>query len=186
MEIFELTPVEALGMLNEVENKNAPKKLYCAGRIDLLKKSPKVSIVGSRKVSALGKRRAKKLATLLVKRGVTIVSGLAEGVDTVAHTTAIERGGETLSVIGTPLDKSYPASNKELQTRIVSEFLLVSQFPIGSPGGRKNFPMRNRTMGADFRRHRDSGSRGRKRNSSPRMGSVAVRKASLYSRIGGE
>lgn len=146
MEIIELTPEEALGPLNEREQKNAAKELFCVGDIGLLKSAPRVSMVGSRKVSDLGRTRAKVLAKKLVGEGITVLSGLAEGVDAMSHTSAIQHGGRTIGVIGTPLDKSYPASNRELQSQIARDHLLISQFPIGYPGGRKNFPMRNRTM----------------------------------------
>jgi len=75
-----------------------------------------------------------------------VVSGLAEGIDTAAHTSALEAGGETIAVIGTPLDKYYPAGNKDLQVRLAQEQLVVSQSPIGTPTTRKSFPIRNRTM----------------------------------------
>jgi DNA processing protein len=146
MEIIELTPEAALGPLNEVEKKNAPNVLYCTGDLGLLRNGPRVSIVGSRKVSDKGYRRASVLAKMLVEHGVTVVSGLADGVDTAGHRSAIENGGRTIAVLGTSLDKSYPASNRELQAEIASSHLLISQFAIGRPGGRKNFPMRNRTM----------------------------------------
>lgn len=73
-------------------------------------------------------------------------SGLAEGIDTAAHTTAIESGGRTIAVLGPPLDQAYPASNRGLQERIAERDLLVSQFRSGAPVRQKNFPMRNRTM----------------------------------------
>ena len=75
-----------------------------------------------------------------------VVSGLAEGIDTVAHQTALEAGGKTIAVIGTPLQQSYPASNAALQERMAREQLVVSQFPAGSPFQPRNFPIRNRTM----------------------------------------
>jgi len=75
-----------------------------------------------------------------------VLSGLAKGVDTVAHETAISCGGRTVAVIGTPLNKFYPVENRALQQQLMREHLVVSQFAEGAPGGRKNFPMRNRTM----------------------------------------
>ena len=75
-----------------------------------------------------------------------IVSGLAYGVDTVAHTTAINRGGKTIAVIGTPLDKATPSENAKLQERIYSEHLLISQFSKGERTFRTSFPLRNRLM----------------------------------------
>jgi DNA processing protein len=83
---------------------------------------------------------------MLGERGVIVVSGLAEGIDTAAHETAIASGGRTVAVLGTPLDKAYPAKNRVLQDRIMADHLAVSQFPAGSPSQPRNFPMRNRTM----------------------------------------
>lgn len=103
-------------------------------------------IVGSRKVSELGIRRARKIAKLLVQNDITVVSGLAEGVDSIAHKTAIEFQGHTIGVIGTPLDKYFPAENKDLQDFIAENHLLISQFPENYPVTPKSFPIRNRTM----------------------------------------
>lgn len=137
---------ELLGPLNEVEKKNAPAELFVAGDVNLLRAGRRVSVVGSRSASSEGLSRARRLARMLVERGVVVVSGLAEGVDTAAHTTALEAGGRTIAVLGTPLDKAYPAKNRALQERIMREHLAVSQFASGSSGGRHCFPMRNRTM----------------------------------------
>jgi DNA processing protein len=142
----ESTPEELIGPLNEVERKNAPERLFLAGDDDLLRSGRGVSVVGSRKISPDGASRARGLVKVLVERGITVVSGLAEGVDTTAHETAMNEGGRTVAVIGTPLDKYYPALNRELQDRMMREELVVSQFPVGYPFHKKNFPMRNRTM----------------------------------------
>ncbi len=146
MDFGKMTPVDLLGPLNEVESKYAPEWLYVAGDEQRLKSSPRVSIVGSRKASSLGLERAEKLSTLLASRGVTVVSGLAEGIDAASHRAAIEAGGSTVGVIGTPLDQFYPKSNKALQERMMQEQLVLSQFAIGTPIQRHNFPMRNRIM----------------------------------------
>lgn len=146
MEIHEHTPLALLGNLNDVERKNAPARLYTVGDVTLLNRGPRVSVVGSRKASEEGIRRARILTKALVSRGAVVVSGLAEGIDTVAHETAIEMGGQTVAVIGTPLDKAYPAKNRALQDRIMRDYLVVSQFPVGYNTGPKSFPIRNRTM----------------------------------------
>ena len=140
------TPANFLGRLNDVEAKHAPEHLYTLGDTSLLNGYSRVAIVGSRKASEDGLRRARSLAKTLVENKVVVVSGLAEGIDTAAHESAIQQGGRTIAVMGTPLDKPYPASNRLLYQRIVRDHLAVSQFPSGYPGGRKNFPMRNRTM----------------------------------------
>jgi DNA processing protein len=140
------SPEALLGPLNEFEQKYAPKHLFAAGRVDLLRGRSRVSIVGSRQASAEGKSRASRLARFLTSKGIVVVSGLAEGIDTAAHIAAIEAGGDTVAVLGTPLDRFYPKSNEDLQRRIMLEHLAISQFPIGHPVARKNFPLRNRTM----------------------------------------
>lgn len=121
--------------------------IYYAGDLDTLK-PPSVSIVGTRNVSEDGRRRARKLARELVDAGVTVVSGLAKGVDTEALTAALEAGGRTAAVIGTPLDKAYPAENSALQEQIYAGHLLLTPFAIGEPTFRGNFPKRNRVMAA--------------------------------------
>jgi DNA processing protein len=146
MSFLELTPDQLLGFLNEVEMKHAPKHLFAAGDADMLKHRARVSIVGSRKASQDGLRRAKKLATILSKRDVVVVSGLAEGIDTAAHQGALEAGGKTVAIIGTPLDEIFPRKNAALQERLMREQLVLSQFPVGMPVSKGNFPMRNRTM----------------------------------------
>src|SRR5512142_369437 len=139
-------PQDLLGPLNEVEQKNAPKTLYVGGDTEILEEGARVAIVGARKASPEGLRRASKLAGLLVSRSIVIVSGLAEGIDTAAHTAAIHRGGRTIAVLGTPLDQVFPRQNAALQDQIMRDHLVISQFAVGQPVQRKNFPLRNRTM----------------------------------------
>lgn len=128
--------------------------LYYRGWWDLIDAPKRIAVVGSRNVSDDGIRRTRKLVKLLVQDGYTIVSGLAKGVDTAAHTTAIENGGSTIAVIGTPITEYYPPENKELQELIAESFLLISQVPIcryASQDYRSNrlfFPERNATMSA--------------------------------------
>ncbi|MER9125440.1 DNA-protecting protein DprA [Mesorhizobium sp. M0959] len=119
--------------------------IHYAGDIDLLSKLA-VSIVGTRDISEMGIKRARKLAQELADAGVLVMSGLAKGVDTVAHTAAISAGGATAAVIGTPINKSYPAENARLQEEIYSDHLLLSPFEEGSVVFRANFPKRNRVM----------------------------------------
>lgn len=137
---------DTLGALNEFEKKHAPEKAFYLGDLKLLQGGGRVSVVGSRKPTPLGIRRAKDVAKLLVENGVTIVSGLADGVDTIAHTTAIESGGKTIGVLGTPLSQPYPKSNLRLFNEMAGNHLVISQFPEGYPFQPKNFPIRNRTM----------------------------------------
>jgi DNA processing protein len=137
---------DLVGPLNAVEQRFAPPRLWTAGDVTLLQRHPRVAVVGTRRPTQEGERRARKLVTALVERGAVVVSGLALGIDTIAHTHAIDRGGRTIAVIGTPLDEVYPRQNAALQDRIAREHLLVSEFAPGSAGGRGNFPRRNRTM----------------------------------------
>ena len=122
-------------------------KIYAAGDVDLLAR-PCVSIVGTREVSDDGRARAARLAKELTNSKVVIVSGLARGVDTAALTAAIEAKGAVVAVIGTPLDKAYPAENANLQELICREHLLISPFRIGERTFKANFPKRNRVMAA--------------------------------------
>jgi len=121
--------------------------VYYAGELDFLD-APAVSIVGTREVSDAGWKRASQLARELAKNGVTVVSGLAKGVDTAALTSAISHQGRVVAVIGTPLDKAYPAENAELQQQIYAHHLLLSPFRQGERVFRSNFPARNRVMAA--------------------------------------
>ena len=139
-------PADFLGPLTEFEAKNAPETIFACGELDLLKRGPKVSIVGSRDASEDGLRRARSLAGELVRREVIVVSGLAAGIDAAAHRGAIDAGGKTIAVLGTALDRAYPASNAELQETIMREHLAISQFAPGTAVRRFNFPIRNRLM----------------------------------------
>jgi len=126
---------------------------YYQGNLELLN-TRSISVVGARKVSEEGKKRAARLVKYFVKDGFTIVSGLAQGVDTVSHKTAIESGGNTIGVIGTPLSSFYPKENKELQQYISKKHLVISQVPFiryKNQDYRMNrlfFPERNVTMSA--------------------------------------
>lgn len=139
------TTEKILGMLNEVEARGAPSMLYFSGDRALLK-LPRVSLIGSRKPSAEGVKRAKSWSRELCKNGVCVVSGLALGIDSVAHRTTIETGGKTIAVIGSPLDQFSPPSNRRLQEQIAKDHLLISQFAPGTKVYPSNFPIRNRTM----------------------------------------
>jgi DNA processing protein len=105
-----------------------------------------VSVVGSRDASPRGLSMATGIAETLVKMDLTVIAGLAAGIDTAAHIAALERGGRTVAVIGTGINKAYPSANRDLQERISSEGLLLSQFLPDAPPQRHNFPMRNAIM----------------------------------------
>ncbi len=105
-----------------------------------------VAIVGTRVPSKEGAECARQLASAMANRGVTVVSGLAAGIDTAAHRGALESGGRTVAVIGTGLRQSYPRENRELQRQISTEGMVLSQFLPESPPSKISFPMRNAVM----------------------------------------
>jgi DNA processing protein len=135
-----------LGSLTDVEAKNAPRTLYLAGDVSLLQSGTRIAVIGTRHGTRAGWNRTAALARALVERGMTIVSGLAAGIDTVAHTATIDAGGRTVAVLGTPLADVHPVANARLQAAIAARHLVVSQFPAGSRTAARNFPTRNRTM----------------------------------------
>lgn len=134
-------------LFDAATSSSAPKRLHLAGDLELLEK-PAVAIVGTREVSEEGARRARRLARELAEAGVVVMSGLARGVDTHALTAALDAGGRVVAVIGTPLDKAYPAENGPLQERIHREQLLISPFAEGTRTFPSSFPIRNRVMAA--------------------------------------
>ena len=109
-------------------------------------KGPMVSVVGTRNPSHKGIEEARNVADMLARHGVTVVCGLAAGIDTAAHKAAIAAGGRTIAVLGTPLDMAYPPQNQSLQIEIMQNHLVVSQFPSRHPMSGGNFVMRNMTM----------------------------------------
>lgn len=132
--------------LSELELKHAPQNLYWEGNLSLLSEGIRVSVVGSRAASEEGLMRAEIVTKALISRDIVVVSGLAEGIDTVAHKTAIDNEGKTIAVLGTPLNVAYPKSNTRLLDTIKKHHLAISQFHEGYPFGKQNFPRRNRTM----------------------------------------
>ncbi len=119
--------------------------LYILGE---LKESDKraVAVVGSREMSQRGKKLTEEFVKELVKNKITIVSGLARGIDTVAHQTALDCGGRTIAVLGSGLDIVYPPENKKLAEEISKHGAVVSGFPYGTPPTGENFLARNQLM----------------------------------------
>ena len=117
----------------------APPALFFVGRRDLLNR-PALAIVGSRNATAQGAENARAFAQALAQSGLTIVSGLAVGVDAAAHSGALTAAGSTLAVVGTGLDRVYPASNRELAHRISESGGLISEFPPGRHRERRTSP----------------------------------------------
>lgn len=129
--------------------------LYYQGWWELVNSPRTIAIVGTRKPSEDGVRRTRRLVRSLLSDDFTIVSGLATGVDAIAHNTAIREGGRTIGVLGTPLSRSYPKENAKLQEEIARDHLLISQVPVAryerAPNPTANrhfFPARNVTMSA--------------------------------------
>jgi len=137
---------ELIRPLNDWEKKHAPTEVYIAGKLPIPLTSPRAAIIGSRKASKQGLEVASTIAKFLAQNKIIIVSGLAEGIDTAAHTSTIEAKGQTVAVLGTPLNKVYPKTNIKLQEKIMQEHLAISQFPNGQPVLPGNFVRRNETM----------------------------------------
>jgi len=122
----------------------APPFLFARGR--RVDEETAVSVVGSRKASKRGLHMASAISDALVSMDITVIAGLAAGIDTAAHQTALDRGGRTVAVIGTGINRYYPTANRKLQDRIADEGLLLSQFWPDAPPQPHNFPMRNAVM----------------------------------------
>ncbi len=123
----------------------APPVLYVRG--DLLSEDEwAVAVVGTRRVTPYGRQVAEELGTFLAQNGLTVVSGLARGVDTLAHQSALRAGGRTLAVLAHGLDSVYPAQNRKLAGEIVERGALLSDYGIGTPPDAANFPPRNRII----------------------------------------
>ena len=122
-----------------------PPLIFVSGRLAPAD-ARSLAVVGARQASERAVRAAGAVAEHLVGRGYTVISGLAAGIDTAAHTAALAAGGRTLAVIGTGLQRSYPPQNAALQRRIIREGAVVSQFWPDAPPSRRSFPMRNAVM----------------------------------------
>ncbi|MDA8370167.1 MAG: DNA-protecting protein DprA [Nocardiopsaceae bacterium] len=121
-----------------------PPIVFTRGRIRPDRRA--IAVVGSRKASEYGLKMAYSIAAHLASRDVTVVSGLAAGVDTAAHTAALDTGGRTVAVIGTGINRAYPRQNQELQEAITEHGMVISQFLPDAPPTRQSFPMRNAMM----------------------------------------
>jgi DNA processing protein len=107
---------------------------------------PQIAIIGSRNPTAGGLDHARDFATALARQGMTITSGLASGIDSAAHSAALDAGAQTIAVNGTGLDIIYPASSRKVAGRIPSQGAMISELPLGSPPKRQHFPARNRII----------------------------------------
>jgi DNA processing protein len=124
---------------------NAPPILYVRGRIET-RDEWAVAVVGTRRASVYGKEAAQLIAAGLAQAGVTVISGLAQGIDTVAHRACLASGGRTIAVLGCGVDVAYPAQNARLAAEVVEHGALVSDYPLGTPPDARNFPPRNRII----------------------------------------
>lgn len=128
-----------------LEIADPPTLLYVKGRVDLLN-ARALAIVGARNATAQGASTAEQFARELSRGGLTIVSGLALGCDASAHSGALDGAGSTIAVTGTGADRIYPPRNQDLARRIAEHGAIVTEFPLGTPALRENFPRRNRII----------------------------------------
>jgi DNA processing protein len=128
-----------------LESPDPPVLLYAQGRAELLGETG-VAIVGSRSPTPQGLENARRFAGALSEAGLSIVSGLALGIDGAAHEGALDSGGKTVAVVGTGLDRVYPRAHIALARRIADRGLLLSEYPLGTPSMPAHFPLRNRII----------------------------------------
>ena len=143
------TPADAAYPRLLLETPDPPALLYYRGNVDLLENqgtTPTVAIVGTRDPSDYGRRWTRRLTTTLAQSGFTVVSGLAEGIDTEVHRSCISLNGRTLAVLGTGVDVVYPWSNRHLHQQVIEHGLLLSEYPAGTQPDRTHFPRRNRII----------------------------------------
>lgn len=122
-----------------------PPVLFCRGSLEE-RDAVAISVVGTRKPSAYGCTAARKISADLARQGITIISGLAAGIDCIAHKAALEAEGRTIAVTGCGLDRCYPAQHYALMNAIASRGAVLSEFPVGSFPSRHHFPQRNRII----------------------------------------
>lgn len=140
-----LTLADAAYPQRLLETADPPTVLYVIGRAELLNQ-PALAIVGSRNATPQGEANAQAFAMALAEAGLTIVSGLALGIDAAAHRGGLRGKGSTTAVIGTGIDRIYPTRNQALAREIAEQGVLVSEFPLGTPALKENFPRRNRII----------------------------------------
>ncbi|WP_088892755.1 DNA-processing protein DprA [Leptolyngbya ohadii] len=132
-----------------LETPDPPPVLYYWGRVEPLEnqgQTPCIAIVGTRNPSDYGRRWTRRIATALCEAGYTVVSGLADGIDTIAHHACLNAEGRTIAVLGTGVDVVYPWRNKELARQVRQHGLLLSEYPAGTQPDRVHFPRRNRII----------------------------------------
>jgi len=143
------TPADADYPRLLLEIPSPPPVLYYRGQVQRQENqgiTPIVGIVGTRDPTEYGKRWTRKISAALAKRGFTVVSGMAAGIDTEAHSGCLEAGGRTLAVLGTGVDMIYPPRNRNLYEQIQQQGLVMSEYPAGVQPNRVHFPQRNRIV----------------------------------------
>lgn len=130
------------------EISNPPLKLYYKGNLDLLKDERLIAVVGTRNPSSYGKLCCEYMVKKMTSANITIVSGFAKGIDSIAHKTSLLAGGKTIAVIASGLDIVYPASNLSLYREIEEKGLILSEYEAGVKPFKFNFPQRNRIIAA--------------------------------------
>ncbi len=140
-----ITPLSRSYPSNLLEIADPPGLLYMLGEV-LLEDRNAVAVIGSRKMTDYGRRITESFVREFVKGGVTVVSGGARGVDTVAHRTCLDAGGRTIAVLGNGLDVVYPYENRKLFEEIIKKGVVISEFPAGTKPLGKNFLARNRII----------------------------------------
>src|SRR5262245_40124371 len=128
------------------ETYDPPIVIYCLGDFASALSQPCIAMVGSRRCSTYGRNVAEKISRERAERGITVVSGLARGIDSAAHRGALDGRGLTVAVMGTGLDAVYPKENRKLAERISERGALVTEFPLATPPVSQNFPFRNRVI----------------------------------------
>lgn len=124
-----------------------PRTLYAIGDLEALK-PPVVAVIGARKATAYGERVARELAGALARAGACVLSGMARGIDAVAHIAALQASGRTAAVLGTGVDVAYPVAHRPLHARIRQAGVLLSEELPGARAGPGSFPRRNRLIAA--------------------------------------
>ena len=140
-----LTLADAAYPQRLLETPDPPTVLYVKGRVALLN-APAIAIVGSRNATPQGEANAEAFAAALAEAGLTIISGMALGIDAAAHRGGLRAQSATIAVIGTGIDRVYPPRNQSLARAITEKGVLISEFPLGTPALRENFPRRNRII----------------------------------------
>jgi DNA processing protein len=129
--------------LKEIEQ--PPPVLYIRGEL-LPEDDFAVAVVGTRKITPYGRQVTEELASFLASNGITIISGLARGVDALAHSSALRAGGRTLAVLGSGVDRVYPTENRALAAQMIERGAIMSDYPVGTAPEATNFPLRNRII----------------------------------------